>query len=135
MTVAPPPDARYTKTPAEVYEALLTGVAGRLRRLADDVQRRGTPATDLATMRPAHTKAALLAQRTVLTAVSQLGLDELVAQAVRADHPDADKLPGVLLGKAADALAAEMYDRPSADDHARATELAEATLRAVGLLR
>lgn len=136
MTVAP--DARYTKTPAEVYQARLAGLQGRLNQLAEDVASWGKPSTDLATLRPDHVKAALLVERQVLRVVSQLGLDELVAQAVRADHPDANMMPGVLLDKAAAAI--EAHVAAAGPDHppipaGSAAELAEVALRAVGLLR
>lgn len=124
------PDRRYTPTPAEVYRERLAGVAWRLRDLADQVERRGESAIDIVTLRPAYTRAALQAQRTVLAAVGLLGLDEMVAQAVRADHPDADKMPGVLLDKAATAVAEARPDGSVTTD----AEVAEAVLRAVGLL-
>lgn len=137
MTV---PDAPYTKTPAEVYLARLEGLSGRLHNLATDVLRWGQPTTDLATLRLDHVDAALVVQRQVLRVVSQLGMEELLAQAVRADHPDANMLPGVLLDRAAAALEAHWEQtapyRPDPSAHsAEPAEVAEVVLRAVGLLR
>lgn len=130
MTAA---DGPYTKTPAEVYQARLEGLSGQLHQLAEDVRRWGTPSTNLHTLRPDHVSAALVVQRQVLRVVSQLGLEELAAQAVRADHPDANMMPGVLLDRAAAAVEGLCDDAGLPGE--RASEVAEAALRAVGLLR
>lgn len=130
------PDAPYTKTAAGVYAARLDGLAGRLHQLADVVASRGRPTASTVTMRPQHVAAALTVQRLVLRGVAELGLDELVRQAVAADHPDADVMPGVLLDKAAAAIEAHVAagGQHPPTPAGSAAELAEAALRAVGLL-
>lgn len=127
------PDAPYTKTAAGVYAARLDGLAGRLHQLADVVASRGRPTASTVTMRPQHVAAALTVQRLVLRGVAELGLDELVRQAVAADHPGADVMPGVLLDRAAGAAEGQLA-RASQTSALNATEVAEAVLRAVGLL-
>lgn len=136
MTVAP--DAPYTKTPGEVYQARLDGLVGQVHRLADELARVGQPSTSVATLRPDHVDAAVRVQRVLLRNVEQLRLDSLTMAAVAADHPDANYLPGVMLDVAAaaaevalEAVPDTAHTRPAA----YSTEVAEAVLRAVGLLR
>jgi hypothetical protein len=134
MTVAPTPqpaDNRYTKGPAEVYAARLAGVVARLHQLGDQVAYTGRPSLDPHTLHPAHAAAAARVTTRVLRGVAELGLAELHTQAVRADHPDANMVPGMLLDRAAVAVQ-DGLDEPGAPDP---VAIAEGVLRAVGLLR
>lgn len=121
------PDTRLHDYAAEAYAKEVQVVANRLRHCADAVARRG--GADAGT----HTEAARYVINTVVAALASLGLDRLVQLAQQADPP-ADT-PAVLLDRAASALAAAMFDKPDADDDARAVELAEAALRGAGVLR
>lgn len=125
------PDHPYTKTPAEVYQARLAGLSGQLHRLADLVVQRGTPHVALRTMRLDHVAAATAVHGEVLRGLHNLGLNNLLVAAVNADHPDADRTPGALLDVAAGAVADHRLEHGADTD---AAELAEAVLRAVGLL-
>lgn len=118
--------------PDGVYRNQVTGVARRLRRLAEDVERIGRPGASLDTGLPDHVTPALNVTNRVQSELARLGLVDLVLAAVLADHPTARFSPAQVLDRAASAVAAHL-DGPREDGWVEA--VAEAALRGAEVLR
>lgn len=125
------PGVRLHEYAAEAYDQEVLAVANRLRRCADEVERRG--------LGPDHQRVA--GAMSVITSVgatyANLGMDRLVQLAHQADPP-ADT-PAVLLDRAAGGVLAVMEDTKGEacdqveEDHA--VQLAEGALRGAGVIR
>ena len=129
------PGVRLHEYAADAYDSELMAVANRLRRCADDVQRRGSP-TGL-DVGQRYTDGARYVIDTVTSCLANLQLTRLVQLAQQADPP-ADT-PAVLLDRAITNVVAKMAEldcKPDDDvDVATATDYAEAALRGAGVIR
>lgn len=126
------PGVRLHEYAAEAYDQEVIAVANRLRRCADEVERRGMGPADQ------RVAGAMSVITTVGAAYANLGLDRLVQLAHQSDPP-ADT-PAVLLDRAAGGVIAVMENitelpelrRPEED---MAVQLAEGALRGAGVIR
>lgn len=125
--------------PDGVYRNQVTGVARRLRRLAEDVERIGRPGASLDTGLPDHVTPALNVTNRVQSELARLGLVDLVLAAVLADHPTARFTPAQLLDKATAAVEALVESLPDngfpGDKNPGELAVAEAALRGAEVLR
>lgn len=125
--------------PDDVYRNTVSGVARRLRRLAEDVERMGRPGQSLESGLPDHLTPALNVVNRVQTELARIGLVDLVLAAVLCDHPTARFTPAQLLDKgiaALEALVAGMPDEGfDGEGVPSETMAAEAVLRGAEVLR